>query len=546
MAFRDFAPVSNEGVTIAELCQTHGLACLQGEQQTVIKQVSLDSQQVLPQGLFIALPGAKTHGIKYLAGALKLGATAVLTDPAGAEQAFEAGELPKDFVVLTHPQPRQIAGEVAAQIFSSPSQAVAVYGVTGTNGKTTTTYLLRAALGAKNNPQAQDQPLVETKQCGVIGTVAVEIGGAKIPSVRTSVEAPLLQQLLAYAKEKSVPQLAIEVSSHALELGRVNATKFKVVGFLNLQRDHLDFHGTMEDYFQAKAKLFTPKYATQGVVCIDDEWGQKLAKTSEIDVVTVAVEKVADWTAKNLQASEDHRGTHFELHGPQGQVVSALAPLPGNYNVENTAMAIVMAIAGGVEPQLAADAIAHSAQVPGRMQVAQGRTDTTPLVVVDYAHTTDALTGAIAALRDRTEGNMLVVFGATGERDRGKRADMGQTVCAHAEVALVTEDDPYDEDPAQIRKEVLAGCPNEPVSFKVAKELLATPDHTRESAVVLEIDGREKAIITALKLATPQDTVLLAGRGHETIQMVAGVPVHLDDNQVVVDYYASGEESHEC
>ncbi|OKL47539.1 hypothetical protein BSR29_03745 [Boudabousia liubingyangii] len=496
-----------------------------------IAGVTVASNEVAADYLFVALAGARAHGWDYAPQAVEAGATAILTTSAGLE-ALKAKALPVPVIACENP--REVAGLVAAQVFGDPSSKLKVYGVTGTNGKSTSTRMLRAAF--------EDQP--DGHRAGNIGTVGIDLGGVQLPSARTSLEAPLLQQLLAFALENGTQEAAIEVSSHALELGRISGLKLETVGFLNLQRDHLDFHGTMEDYFLAKAKLFDPARAQRGVICVDDQWGERLAAETKLPHVTVATEgKTADWNVRVLPNPAGMAGTDFELYAPAGsqypEVVRAHCPLPGHYNVQNMAVALVMAAVSGHDVQVAAERIARNTQVPGRMEIVQGRTEEKALTVVDYAHTTDAIVLSCQALRPHTPGRIILVFGATGERDRGKRAQMGQSACECADLVIVTDDDPYTEPTDQIRAEVLQGCPSFATvsSTSEAQEALSQAPN-QDQLPALEVDGRELAIQISLGLARPEDTVLLAGRGHETIQVVGTTPVELDDRLVAREFWA--------
>jgi UDP-N-acetylmuramoyl-L-alanyl-D-glutamate--2,6-diaminopimelate ligase len=472
--------------------------------------VALDSRQVQPGDVYAALPGQHVHGAGFVAQAAASGAVAVITDADGEQDAARAG-LP----VLVVPDPRSRLGEVASWLYGDPATELLLLGVTGTNGKTTTTYLLDAALRAAGHVT------------GLVGTVETRIADQHVPSVRTTPEAPDVHALLAVMRERSVTACAMEVSSHALALHRVDGVRFDVAGFTNLSQDHLDFHGTLEDYFAAKASLFTPARADRGVVCVDDEWGRRLAATAAIPVVTVGTgepssspgdQSEPDWRVVGRHLEEGGR-TSFTLRSAAGLALRMTSPLPGNFNVANTALALVMLMEAGLDAHAAVLGLAMSDGVPGRMErvvVPGGRG---PLAVVDYAHTPDAVSAALTALRPATTGRLVIVLGAGGERDPGKRPAMGAAAARTADVVVVTDDNPRSEPPDRIRAAVLSGA----------------QDAARSSgAQVLEVAGRREAVLAAVRAAsTPGDTVLVAGKGHEQGQEVAGQVHPFDDREVL-------------
>jgi UDP-N-acetylmuramoyl-L-alanyl-D-glutamate--2,6-diaminopimelate ligase len=464
-----------------------------------ITGVCLDSRAVRPGYLYAALPGQRTHGARFATAAAELGAAAVLTDPAGVELAEVAG-LP----VLAVDDPRAVLGALAAWLFGEPARQLLMLAVTGTNGKTTTTFLMDAALRRGG------------KRCGLIGTVETRIVDRRLPSVRTTPEAPDLQALLALMVAEGADTCSMEVSSHALALGRVDGIRFDVAGFTNLSQDHLDFHPTMAEYFAAKAQLFTPARARTGVICVDDEWGRQLAQTATIPVVTVGTGTgAADWRV--TERRPDGIGTGFTLRGPAGESIAGRCPLPGDFNVANTALALVMLVAAGFTADDAAGWLAQAEPVPGRMEQVPGTgAEGEPLAVVDYAHTPDAVGAALRTLRTSRPGRLVVVIGAGGDRDRAKRPRMGEAAAREADVVIVTDDNPRSEDAAAIRAAVLAG----------------TGSFGRE---VLEIGDRRAAVAEGVRRAWGGGTLLVAGKGHERGQDVAGVVHPFDDRLVVAD-----------
>lgn len=449
--------------------------------------VTLRAQDVLPGDLFAALPGATTHGARHAAEAIERGAVAVLTDAAGVAQLTGGQTGGRTTPTLLHPRPRSVLGELAAAVYAHPSERLTVIGITGTSGKTTTTYLVESGLRAAG------------RTAGLIGTVGIRIDGADIPSALTTPEAPALQALLAAMAEQRVDTVVMEVSSHALALGRVDGTRFAVGGFTNLSRDHLDFHPTMADYFEAKALLFDPNSplrAHRAVVCIDDEAGRAMAARAG-DAVTVSAEgQPAHWRAVEV-APLGTGGQQFTVIDPAGVQHRAGIRLPGHYNVANCLVALALLDAVGVSPEQAAPGLLQT-RVPGRMEEIDAGQDF--LALVDYAHKPGALRAVLSSLK-RPDRRLAVVFGAGGERDPGKRAPMGATAAELADLVVVTDDNPRGEDPAAIRREILAGA-----------------TESGCAAEVVEIGDRRAAIRHAVGWAGPGDVVLVAGKGHETGQ----------------------------
>jgi len=458
--------------------------------------LTLSSQRVLPGDLYAALPGARAHGAAYAGSARDAGAVAVLTDPAGAALlAEQAPELP----VLVVDEPRRVLGRLAAHVHGEPATAMRMIGVTGTQGKTTTTRLAESGLSAAG------------VRAGVIGTVGTRIAGADVKTSLTTPEAPDLHALFALMREEGVEACAMEVSSHALVMGRVDGVVFDVAVFLNLGRDHLDFHADVEDYYRAKASLFTPERARLALVDVDDEHGRRLAGETTLEVRTLSTRHDdADWTVSDLVPGPD--GTSFTVHGP-GVTLRAGVPVPGGFNVANALAAVAACAEAGLDAQAVADGIARGGGVPGRLERVEAGQPFT--VVVDYAHKPDAVQAALDSLRPLTAGRLITVLGAGGDRDPGKRPLMGEIAARLSDVLVVTDDNPRTEDPAVIRAAVVAGVP------------------AGARAEVREVGERRAAIATALDLAEPGDIVVVAGKGHETGQEVDGVVHPFDDREVV-------------
>ncbi|MHA7208281.1 UDP-N-acetylmuramoyl-L-alanyl-D-glutamate--2,6-diaminopimelate ligase [Arthrobacter sp. MDT1-65] len=485
--------------------------------------ITLDSRAVLAGDVYAALPGAARHGADFAGQAVRAGATAILTDAAGAlratDSAAAAGQALPPVVVV--PDPRRAVGPLARVIFDSQPEegtpAPTLFGITGTNGKTTSTYFVNALLEALG------------RSTGLIGTIEIRAGREAIPSALTTPESPQVHSLLALMRERGLGAASMEVSSHALEFGRVDGVRFDVAGFTNLTQDHLDLHGTMEDYFAVKETLFTAARCRRAVVLVDDVWGRRLADSADVPVLTLSTDAAAssgpsvssdppggvpaDWTVRDVEPSG--LGHVFVLRGRTGEELRVRSGLPGTFNVSNAALATVMVLASGVpvaDVQRALDASdPFTTEVPGRMQLIGEE----PAAIVDFAHNPDALERTLASVR-RPGGRVIAVFGATGQRDESKRPVMGAVGARLADILIVTDDDPHDEDDAVIRRAVREGA-----DAAVRDEGLACE--------VLEVFPRAEAIDRAVALARPSDTVIIAGRGHEVWQEVKGVNLSLDD-----------------
>jgi UDP-N-acetylmuramoyl-L-alanyl-D-glutamate--2,6-diaminopimelate ligase len=457
--------------------------------------VTLRSQDAVAGDLFAALPGASAHGARYAADAVARGAVAVLTDPAGVELVTAGVDVP----ILVHPAPRAVLGIAAAAVYGNPSQRLNVIGVTGTSGKTTTTYLVEAGLRAAQ------------RVAGLIGTIGIRIDGRDEPSALTTPEAPDLQALLAVMVERGVDTVVMEVSSHALTLGRVDAVHFAVGGFTNLSRDHLDFHPTMQDYLDAKAKLFVPESATHAdtsVICVDDDAGRTIAGRAVNPTTVSAGGRKANWAVESVRTVA-LGGQEFVAVDPSGVHHGLRIALPGRYNVANGLLALALLDAVGVSPEQAAPGL-RTATVPGRLQPIDGGQGF--LALVDYAHKPGALRAVLETLREQAQGRLAVVFGAGGNRDQGKREPMGAVAAELADLVVVTDDNPRDEDPDAIRATIIAGA-----------SALGT------AAELVEIGNRRAAIDYAVGWARPGDVVLIAGKGHEVGQTSHGQTRPFDD-----------------
>ncbi len=481
-------PASLRECDLRVLAAVAGAALVPADATGTVSGVTLRAGDARPGDLFAALPGTRAHGADFAADAVAAGAGALLTDPDGAARA--GVRVP----MLVHPAPRAVLGDLAAAVYGDPTRGLRVLGVTGTSGKTTVAHLLDGGLRAAG------------RTAGLLGTVQTRFAGVRLPSALTTPEAPDLQALFAVMREAGVTDVAMEVSSHALALGRVAGTRFAVGAFTNLSRDHLDFHPSMDDYFEAKASLVAPERTDHAVICVDDGWGARLAARTPA-AVTVSTRGHADWEAREAVSEADgtQRFTAVTPHGP----VPVRLRLPGRFNVANALLALACLDAVDVPPEVAAAGFAD-VTVPGRMQRVEAGQPF--LAVVDYAHKPAAVAALLDALRAQVAGRLLVVLGAGGDRDRDKRPLMGAAAAARAEVLIVTDDNPRGEDPAAIRAAVLAGAREE-----------------RGHGELLEVGDRAAAIAEAVARARAGDAVVVAGKGHETGQKVGAVVHPFDD-----------------
>ena len=473
---------------------------------------TLDSRDVQPGDIYLALPGRVTHGALFAQDAMRLGAVAVVTDEEGGRVCAAL-----DVPVIVVPDPRLICGPVAAAVHGWPARDLQVVGVTGTNGKTTVTAMVEAGFSAAG------------LRTGAIGTMGVHISGRELPGARTTPEATDLQSILAVMRDDGVQFAVMEVSSIALEEHRVDGFRYDVAAFTQLSQDHLDYHGDMESYFRAKARLFTPEHAALGVVGIDDAYGRRLASEAAIPVYTWSMsDPQADWHAKDVRSMAG--GSAMRVAGPHGEEVVLHIPLPGDYNIANALCAFAILRTCGVEADDAARGLG-SVQVRGRMQAVGRRADESggPGIVgiVDYAHTPDAITRVLAALRAAAPARIIAVLGAGGDRDADKRPLMGASAVDGADVVIVTDDNPRSEDPASIRASVLQG----------ARAAM------RGDTDLRDVGNRAEAISVAVDIAEPGDIIVVLGKGHEQGQEVAGVVTPFDDAAVLAEALADDREA---
>ncbi|WP_191380044.1 UDP-N-acetylmuramoyl-L-alanyl-D-glutamate--2,6-diaminopimelate ligase [uncultured Flavonifractor sp.] len=455
--------------------------------------ICYDTRTMVPGCLFVALPGYKTDGHKYIAQALEQGAAAVLC------QHPPEGEGPW----LVTPDARAALAAVSANWFGHPARDLTLLAVTGTNGKTTTTYLLKAMLEG-----------VLGARVGLIGTNQNMVGEEVLPAHRTTPESYEVQQLLREMADAGCTHVVMEASSHALVLHRLDGLRFRAGIFTNLTQDHLDFHGTMEAYRDAKGLLF--RQSDTAVLNLDDEAGRYFARTVAVPRLTYSERRdEADLTAKNLRLFPDR--VEFEAVA-EGAISRVRLPIPGGFTVYNALGVLTCGLALGLPLADCADALAKAPGVKGRIEVVPVPADFA--VIIDYAHTPDALENILTTVRDFTAGRVICLFGCGGDRDRTKRPQMGAIAGSLADVAVVTSDNPRTEEPEAIIRDILPGLEG------TAAQVVVEPD-------------RRAAIRRALSLAKPGDTVVLAGKGHETYQEVGTRVLHLDEREEVAAYFAS-------
>jgi UDP-N-acetylmuramoyl-L-alanyl-D-glutamate--2,6-diaminopimelate ligase len=472
--------------------------------QHALTGITHDSNAAAPGDLYAALAGSRHHGAEFCGQAAAAGAVAVLTDQAGRDRAIRSN-LPV-FVVA---DPRARLGEVASWIYGDPSGRLLLIGVTGTSGKTSTTYLIESGLRLAGH------------STGLVGGVETRIGTEVEPSKLTTPEATDLQAFLAVMAERRVTAAAMEVSSHALALDRVAGTFYEVAVFTNLSQDHLDFHQDMDDYFAAKAALFTPRYARSGVINIDDPAGRRLAAQTTIPVTTFSAtgREGADWRAADVRCGAD--GSTFTVIGPGGVQADGSTVLAGPFNVANALAAIVALVEAGIGLGAAVTGVAACPGVPGRLERVEAGHDLT--VLVDYSHKPGAVEAVLHALRPLTQGSLRIVLGCGGDRDAAKRPLMGAAAAALADVAILTSDNPRSEDPLAILSQMLAG-------------VLAVPEQDRAEVIVQP--DRATAISLAVGEAAKGDLVLIAGKGHERGQYVRDQVIPFDDREVAAQAVA--------
>lgn len=501
-------------------------------EQTYVTGAAMRPTDVQPGDLFVAVTGSRAHGADFIDDVVARGAAAVLTDAAGVAKIREAVgyRLP----VIEVGAVRDAAGPASAVVYGTTAVSdPALFGVTGTNGKTTTTYFLRGLLDAVLTPKG--------RSTGLIGTIEIAAGEERIASEMTTPEASQLHALMHQFRSKNVAAAAMEVSSHAISYQRISGLYYDVAGFTNLTQDHLDLHGSMEGYFAAKAELFRRARTRVSVITVDDAWGHRMAAEATGRVVTLATAgqpTQAHWEVGDVEPAG--LGSAFTLMNTHtGERIRTSTGLPGDFNVSNAALAAVMVLETASDAdrtqefsredviQALQEERPFHVQVPGRMQVIAEH----PAAIVDFAHNPDAMIRTLEAVRrplvEKGRGKLILVIGAAGERDVTKRPTMGAIAVRMADHVIISDDDPHAEEPAQIRAGLLEG----------ARDAIVTGSL---NTTLEEVFPRQEAIAAAVAAASAEDTVLLAGRGHESHQDIAGSRVEIDDR----DELARALEAH--
>lgn len=462
-----------------------------GDPSIAVTDVVYDARAVTPGTLFCAIPGQVTDGHLFIPEALDRGAAALMVS--------RSVEMPVPQIVVS--DPRRAMALAAAEFAGRPADHMTMLGVTGTNGKTTTAYLLATILEKTGH------------KTGLIGTVETRIGDRARPGVRTTPESVDLQKLLAEMRAAAVTAVAMEVTSHGLALGRIEGLRFAAAGFTNLSQDHLDFHASMDDYFAAKSSLFDPARVRAGAINIDDPYGEKLIANATVPCIGFGLSTQADVRATDVRLGPAN--TSFTLVTPKDSV-AVNNPLVGHFNVINCLAAAAISLQAEIHLDAIVAGLNEAPSIPGRFEsIDRGQPFT---VVVDYAHTPDSLDNVLAAARplaDLHGGRVLVAFGCGGDRDRAKRPLMGTAAARRADIVVVTSDNPRSEDPDAIIGEIIEG---------VIAARSNGPDH-------VDAD-RRNAIEWVLRAARPGDIVVIAGKGHETGQTFADLTIPFDDRVV--------------
>ena len=469
-----------------------------GTMDRKIREIAYDSRKVGPDSLFVAIPGGNWDGSVFIKEAIARGASAFITQtPLDSLNGLDLGS--RDVTALCVEDSRKALSIASANFYHRPSERLALTGITGTNGKTTTAYILEALFKEKGN------------RTGVIGTINYRYDEKIFPATVTTPESLDLNRMLQEMIEEKIDNCFLEVSSHALYQSRVHEMSFKAGIFTNLSRDHLDFHGDMNSYKNSKKKLFRDNRVLNSIFNIDDEVGREFAEEFKTSAFTTGIDSNADFRAEDIVLTKS--GCQFTLKTPfgTGEVQSNLL---GRHSVHNLLSAGAGAMVQDVSLEQVQEAFRHIQPIPGRFEHIENNHGFS--VLVDYAHTDDALSNAISAAKDFTEGRLIVVFGCGGDRDKGKRKAMGKAALSEADYSIITSDNPRTEDPEQIMDDILQGVPS---SAHKGDDYAA-------------ITNREEAIEHAIQIADKNDLVLIAGKGHETYQVLGKQTIHFDDREI--------------
>lgn len=470
---------------------------ISGDTEINIDKICYDSRKAEINSVFVCIVGYETDGHKYIKNAIDAGACAIVV-----QDGSEIPEnIPKNVTVVYSCDTRKMLAKMSAIYFGNPQEKLAMIGVTGTNGKTTVTTLIKSVLE------------FDKKNVGLIGTNANYINGKELPTERTTPESYELYELLAHMVEEEVEYVIMEVSSHSLYLDRVYGIEYLVGAFTNLTQDHLDFHGSMENYKEAKKMLFD--ISKNAVINVDDDAGKDYAENTNCPVLTYAIDGVGDLLAKDIKISA--RGVIFTLEY-EGKMYKVRLGIPGRFSVYNALAAIGCMVSLGFSIERVIEALTFAKGVMGRCETVYTNTDYT--VIIDYAHTPDGLENIISTVKEFCEGRVITLFGCGGDRDRTKRPIMGRVAAELSDFCIVTSDNPRTEEPEKIIEDIMVGVKDTDCEYKV-------------------IVNRREAIDYALTHAQRGDCIILAGKGHETYQIIGKEKRHFDEREVIAESLAN-------
>ena len=482
-----------------ELREVANYLKLESNEQALISGICSDSRLVETGDLFLAMPGETAHGIAFLDTALERGARAILTDSEGAAH---ASRVAPSVPLLVNSNPRSLCADLSDWFYSHPSSKLKLFGITGTNGKTTTSYLLHQIWNSSNFA------------AGLIGTVAILAGNNSWKADRTTPMSDELQRILARMVDEKIENVAMEVSSHALVQERVKKVRFEGVGFTNLTQDHLDYHKTMENYYQAKKLLFSEEYADTAYINVDNDFGKRLISEISIEARALSISDKSDWHFGSFQRSGG--GYEVKILSKEGNSISGKISILGRHNLENLLMAVAMASASGLSDEAISNSLEKLTGAPGRLELVIQEPF---LAFVDYAHTPDAVSKILESIKDLEPARIIGVLGCGGDRDKGKRPLMGQALNLGCDLPIFTSDNPRSESPEEILKDMTGG-----IELKESAEII--PD-------------RREAIMKAVSLAKPGDLLIVLGKGHELGQEISGVKMPFSDREELLKAVAT-------
>jgi len=482
-----------------ELREVANYLKLESNEQALISGICSDSRLVETGDLFLAMPGETAHGIAFLDTALERGARAILTDSEGASH---ASRVAPSVPLLVNSNPRSLCADLSDWFYSHPSSKLKLFGITGTNGKTTTSYLLHQIWNSSNFA------------AGLIGTVAILAGNNSWKADRTTPMSDELQRILARMVDEKIENVAMEVSSHALVQERVKKVRFEGVGFTNLTQDHLDYHKTMENYYQAKKLLFSEEYADTAYINVDNDFGKRLISEISIEARALSISDKSDWHFGSFQRSGG--GYEVKILSKEGNSISGKISILGRHNLENLLMAVAMASASGLSDEAISNSLEKLTGAPGRLELVIQEPF---LAFVDYAHTPDAVSKILESIKDLEPARIIGVLGCGGDRDKGKRPLMGQALNLGCDLPIFTSDNPRSESPEEILKDMTGG-----IELKESAEII--PD-------------RREAIMKAVSLAKPGDLLIVLGKGHELGQEISGVKMPFSDREELLKAVAT-------